>query len=110
MLASLDHGAKVQWTEPRRRREHHQIHPAVDQLLVRIQPDELMRDVHFFLMPFLEAVHGAIDLVREHVGHGGQLDIVISRKGLIGRPGAAPTATDQSHTDGVAVLAVSGAS
>ena len=109
MLAGLDHGAEVHRTEPRRRREHHQIHPAVDQLLVRIQPDELMRHVHFFLMPFLEAVHGAIDLVREHVGHGGQLDVVISREGLIGRPGAAPTATDQPHADGVAVLAVSGA-
>ena len=109
MLAGLDDGAKVHRTEPRRRGEYNEIHPAVDQLLVRVQPDKLVRHVHFFLMPLLEAVHGALDPVRKHVGHGGQLDIVIGRERLIGRAGATPTAADQPHPDGVAVLPIGAA-
>ena len=109
MLAGLNHGSELHRPEARRRRKNHEVHPAADQLLIRIQSDELVRHVHLFLMPLLEARHGALDFLREHVGHRRQLDVLVRRQRLVGRAGTAPAAADQPNADRVAVLAVGAA-
>ena len=67
MLTSLDNGSKMHGTKARRCRQYHQIHPAINEFLISVETDELVRHIHFFLMPLLETIHGTLYLSLIHI-------------------------------------------
>ena len=87
------------------RREQHDI-AAVDDLLVRVDADELvvLIDSDLFGDPVvrLEVAQAAVDLSSKHVGDGDELHLRVGRERLLRRTGPASPASDQSHLELIA--------
>ncbi len=83
--------------EARRRGQEHDVHAAVNDLLVGVQPDEavLGRDLHFLRVLLLEVREAVLELILEGVAHRGQHDVRVGAQGLAGGAGAASAAADQ---------------
>ena len=105
MLARFDHSSQVRWTEPRRRRQQHYIDVAVDQLLKRVQSEELLTRFDFHL--FRRFVAGGLPKRIETRIYAPLVDIRYRREHRIvvrfqclgGRSRATPAAAHQANTN-----------
>ena len=94
-------GFEMKRTKRRRRRAQHHIHAAVDDFLIRIEPDELplLRHVHLVGMRLRQALEAGHDLVFESIAHRPQHAVAIGGQRLIRRAAAATAAADEADLD-----------
>ena len=104
VLAGLHRGLELRGPEAGRRAQQHQVHAAVDRLLVGVQPDELplLGHVDAILLPRGEVLHGGCDAVLEGVGHGHQFHVGLRAEDVHRGAGAAAAGADQGHAQQVA--------
>jgi hypothetical protein len=93
-------------TETGRRRENHQVHTAVDQLLIVIEADKAFGWIDFDLLAdfpvVLQRLEAALHGILESIGHGHQFHVAVRAQRLFAGAQAAASAADQPDLDGVA--------
>src|SRR5262249_52493351 len=103
VLALLDGVLHVDGAEARRRGEEHDVHTAVDDLLVGVEADETFLRLDVDLAgDFLLAAQGGealLDAVGEGVAHGDELDVLVGVERLGGGAGAPAAAADQGDLE-----------
>ena len=107
MLARVNRGLDVQRTEAGRGRENHHVHAAIDDLLIRIETDELalLGDVdlaRLILENGFQRLETRINFVAKRLAHRPQHHVAVRGQRLIGRAGAASTAADETDLQLVA--------
>src|SRR5713226_1330789 len=91
----------------RRRSEQHHINAAREQLLIRIESDELILgiDLHLRGAAAVELAEALIDAVLINVGDRGELGVIVGFECLGGGAGTSPAAADQADLNRVRRLA-----
>ena len=106
MFAGVNRRLEVDGAKARRRGQEHDVHAAVNDLLVGVQPHEALlgSDFHLVRMLLLQALQALLQLILERVAHRGQDDVLVGIERLAGGAGAAPAATDQADAERVGIL------
>ena len=103
VLVGVDRRRQVLRPEARRGRQQHHVDAAVDHLVVGIEAEEGVVDLHaapeFRAAP--QAGRGALDDRFVDVGDGRQLVVRVRAQRLPGRAAAAPAGAHQTNLDGV---------
>jgi hypothetical protein len=97
--------------ESRRGGEDHQVHAAVDEFLIGVEPDEdvlVLDGDPLGLLPQrrLQIADDVPGGIFEGVRHADQLDVPLGGQRLSSRAGAPAAATDEAHLDGVVAAGV----
>ena len=106
MLAGINRRLEVDRAEARRRGQQHDVHAAVNHLLVGVQAHEALlgRDFDLVRVRLLQALQALLQLVLERVAHRGEDDVRVGIERLAGGAGAAPAAADQPDAEGAGVF------
>src|ERR1035437_2945796 len=99
MLARVNRRLEVDGAKTRRRGQQHDIYAAVDDLLVSVQPHELLLGGDFDLIRviLLQALQTLLELILERVAHGREDDVLVGSEGLAGGAGGTAPATQQAR-------------
>ena len=85
--------------------EDHDIHAAIEHLLIGVQSDKLplVIDIDFTLTAFADISQGTVQSVAEDLAHGPQLHVAVGVQGLCRGTGAPAAATDEADLQFAAV-------
>ena len=85
--------------------QNHDVHPAVDDLLIRIQSDEAVVRINFDTVAAFAFERGEalLQLVLKHVRHRGESHVFVGMERLVGSAGAASAAANEPNTQRVAI-------
>src|ERR1035441_5786817 len=106
MLARVNRRLEVHGAKARRRGQERDIHAAVDDLLVGVQPNKALlgRDFDLIRVILLQALQTPLELILERVAYGREDDVLVGGEGLAGGAGATAPATDQADAQSIGVF------
>ena len=92
-------------TESGRGGEDHDIHAAIEHLLIGVQSDKLplVIDIDFALATFADISQRTVQPIAEYLAHGPELHVAVGRERLRGSSRAAATAADEADLQLAAV-------